>query len=61
MPLSPVIASSKTEPPIRGIIGMAVNGVPAYGAQEGGSTNAVEPSAGAQITDAQFWYGHAGK
>ena len=40
---------------------MAINGVPTYGAQEGGSTNAVEPSPGAQITDAQFWYGHAGK
>ena len=61
MPLNPTIASSKSEPPSRGIIAMAINGVPTYGAQEGGSTNAVEPSPGAQITDAQFWYGHAGK
>ena len=40
---------------------MAINGVPTYGAQEGGSTNAVEPSAGERIQDAQFWYGHAGE
>jgi len=61
MPLNPSIAGSKSEPPARGIIAMAVTGVPAYGPQEGGSTNAVEPEAGASITDAQFWYGHAGK
>ena len=61
MPLNPTIASSKSEPPSRGIIAMAINGVPTYGAQEGGSTNAVEPDPGSQIQDAQFWYGHAGK
>ena len=53
MPLNPVAAGSPTEIPVRGIIAVASNGVPAYGAQEGGSTNAVEPEAGASITDAQ--------
>ena len=42
-----------------GIVAMSLNGVPAYGAQEGGGTNAAEPAVGAQITDAQYWYGHA--
>lgn len=53
MPLNPTVAGSHTEIPARGIIAMAVNGVPAYGPQEAGSTNAVEPEAGASITDAQ--------
>jgi hypothetical protein len=61
MPLNPSIANIKTELGTRSIIAMAINGVPAYGPQEGGSTNAVEPDADASITDAQFWYGHAGK
>ncbi len=61
MPLNPVIAGSKSEPPTRGIIAMTLHGVPAYGAQEAGSSNAVEPPAGSMIQDAQFWYGHAGK
>lgn len=60
MPLNPTVANSATEPPPRSIIAMAINGVPAYGPQEGGSTNAVEPSGGSSITDAQYWYGHAG-
>eukprot|EP00588_Corethron_pennatum_P013768 CAMPEP_0194271594 /NCGR_PEP_ID=MMETSP0169-20130528/5336_1 /TAXON_ID=218684 /ORGANISM="Corethron pennatum, Strain L29A3" /LENGTH=1088 /DNA_ID=CAMNT_0039013977 /DNA_START=145 /DNA_END=3411 /DNA_ORIENTATION=- len=45
------------EIPIRGIIAMSTNGVPAYGPQEVGSDNAVDPTG--QIQDAQFWYGHA--
>lgn len=53
MPLNPTVAASHAELPIRGIVAMAVNGVPAYGPQEGGSTNAVEPEDGASITDAQ--------
>ena len=61
MPLNPTIATSKSEPPVRGIIAMCINGVPAYGPQEAGSSNAVEPPAGSFIQDAQFWYGHAGK
>ena len=61
MPLDPTIAGSNSELPTRGIIAMAVNGVPAYGPQEASSTNAVEPDPGSQIQDAQFWYGHAGK
>jgi hypothetical protein len=59
MPLNPVIAGSKSEPPARGIIAMTLHGVPAYGAQEAESTNAVEPPDGSMIQDAQFWYGHA--
>ena len=59
MPLNPIVASSKSEIPIRGIIAMAVNGVPAYGPQEGGGSNAVEPDPNAFLQDAQFWYGHA--
>ena len=61
MPLNPVVASAKTEVPVRGIIAMAINGVPAFGAQEVENSNAVEPEAGASVTDAQFWYGHASK
>jgi len=59
MPLNPSVASSVTEIPTRGAIAMAVNGVPAYGPQEGNGSNAVEPSAGSPIQDAKFWYGHA--
>ena len=55
------MASAKTEVPVRGIIAMAINGVPAFGAQEVENSNAVEPEAGASVTDAQFWYGHASK
>jgi hypothetical protein len=58
MPLNPSVASSKTEVPVRGVIAMSLNGVPAYGPQEGGGSNAVEPGNGF-IQDAQFWYGHA--
>lgn len=43
---------------MRGAIAMSLNGVPAYGPQEGGGSNAVEPGNGF-IQDAQFWCGHA--
>ncbi len=59
MPLNPVKTTTAMEPAALGIVAMSLNGVPAYGAQEGGGTNAAEPAAGAQITDAQYWYGHA--
>jgi hypothetical protein len=59
LPLNPSKQSSVTEPPPLGILAIAMNGVAIYGAQEGGGTNAAEPEPGAQITDAQYWYGHA--
>ena len=58
MPLNPTVASSKTEVPVRGMIAMATNGVPAYGPQESDNNNAVEGNAGVQ--GARFWYGHTG-
>lgn len=57
MPLTPTWVSEITEPGALGTIAVAANGVPIYGAQEGGGTNAVEPDG--QIVDAQYWYGHA--
>lgn len=60
MPLNPTKANSKTEIPMRGIIAIALNGVPSYGAQESDSLNAVEGSAADQ-KKANFWYGHAGQ
>ena len=59
MPLSPTTTDTLTEPAPLGIVAMGMNGVPSYGAQEGSGGNAAEPGAGAQITDAQYWYGHA--
>ena len=59
IPLFPQYKATPTEPPPLGILGIATNGVAIYGAQEGGGTNAAEPEPGAQITDAQYWYGHA--
>ena len=59
MPLNPTKTDTATEPLALGIVAMAVNGVPMYGAQEGGGTNAVEPAPDATITDALHWYGHA--
>ena len=53
----PTEANEPIEIPARGIIAMATNGVPAYGALENENNNAVEPNG--QIPDAQFWYGHA--
>ena len=58
MPLYPEKANSNTEVPIRGMIAMALNGVPAYGPQESDDNNAVEGMAGVQ--GARFWYGHTG-
>ena len=57
MPLTPSPGTALTEPMALGVIGVATNGVPIYGAQEGGGTNAVEPTG--SITDAQYWWGHA--
>ena len=59
MPLNPTKASTRTEVPIRGMIAMAKNGVPAYGPQESDSNNAVEATA-SNKQGAGFWYGHAG-
>ncbi|KAL7540868.1 hypothetical protein ACHAXR_010440 [Thalassiosira sp. AJA248-18] len=60
MPLNPTVASEeeRTEIPIRGMIAMAMNGVPAFGPQESDSNNAVEGTMG--VPGARFWYGHAG-
>ena len=60
MPLIPSLSDDEIEIPPRGIIAMAVNGVPVYGPMESDSNNAVEPEQG-QIPDAQFWYGHSTK
>eukprot|EP00551_Chaetoceros_affinis_P016219 CAMPEP_0203692314 /NCGR_PEP_ID=MMETSP0091-20130426/4489_1 /ASSEMBLY_ACC=CAM_ASM_001089 /TAXON_ID=426623 /ORGANISM="Chaetoceros affinis, Strain CCMP159" /LENGTH=391 /DNA_ID=CAMNT_0050563083 /DNA_START=137 /DNA_END=1309 /DNA_ORIENTATION=+ len=60
LPLEPVIASSQREIPVRGMIAMAVNGVPTYGAQESSSTNAVEPTDDdGAVQGANYWYGHS--
>jgi len=59
MPLVPTYVSATIEPPTLGIVAMAINGVPIYGASEGDAGNAVEPAADASVTDAQHWYGHA--
>uniref|UniRef100_A0A7S4ENB0 YHYH domain-containing protein n=3 Tax=Pseudo-nitzschia australis TaxID=44445 RepID=A0A7S4ENB0_9STRA len=59
MPLNPTQANSRTEVPIRGMIAMAINGVPAYGPQESDSLNAVEITE-SDKTGAGFWYGHSG-
>jgi len=48
--------TDNTEIPIRGMIAMALNGVPAYGPQESDGLSAVEPTGSVQ--DAQYWYGH---
>ena len=59
IPLNPSVANEeRTEIPIRGMIAMAMNGVPAYGPQESDSNNAVEGTMG--VPGARFWYGHAG-
>ena len=42
--------------PIRGMVAMAINGVPTFGPQEVEGDNAVE---GESVPDAKFWYGHA--
>lgn len=61
MPLDPVYDSTTpiSEIPVRGMIAMAKNGVPAYGPQESDSLNAVEATE-SNKTDAGYWYGHRG-
>lgn len=60
MPLDPDKADNGPfEVPIRGMIAMATNGVPAYGPQESDSLNAVEATE-SDKKGAGFWYGHAG-
>jgi hypothetical protein len=44
---------------MRGMLAMALNGVPAYGPQENDSFNAVKAMDGG-VTGAGFWYGHTG-
>ena len=58
MPLNPVYEEEKRELPTRGTIAFALNGVPAYGPMESGSSNAVEPDDDT-LQGAQYWYGHA--
>ena len=55
-PLNPTLTAIKTEPSALGIIAMSLNGVPTFGAQEGGGTNAV---GGNGVVDGIPWYGHA--
>ncbi len=52
------MAPYRTEIPPRGAIAMAANGVPAFGAMESDSANAVETAAGT-VGNAGYWYGHA--
>jgi len=61
LPLDPTYDHNgpKYEVPIRGMIAMAKNGVPAYGPQESDGFNAVEIGESGK-TGAQYWYGHAG-
>ena len=58
MPLYPSVADEQTEIPIRGMVAMALNGVPTYGPQEAGDFNALEGDNA--VRGANFWYGHAG-
>ena len=41
--MNPSLADELSEIPQRGMIAMAINGVPQFGAQESSSDNAVEP------------------
>jgi hypothetical protein len=59
MPLYPVVTSTLTEPASHGIVAMALNGIPAFGAQEASGDNAYEHAQDAFIVDAKYWYGHA--
>jgi len=59
IPLNPVYTTEKTEVPSKGIIAMATNGVPVFGAQEVTDANAMDPNG--KIKDARYWYGHATK
>ena len=58
LPLNPVLAAANTEVPSGGMIAMATNGVPAFGAMESNASNAVETAAGT-LASAGYWYGHA--
>ena len=58
LPLEPEYVDTITEPANAGIVAIALNGVPIYGAQEAEGYNAVEPSSDSSVTDAQYWYGH---
>lgn len=58
IPLNPSLENSKTEIAPRGIIAMALNGVPTYGPMESSDENAVETATG-QVGGAGYWYGHA--
>lgn len=59
MPLIPSFSGTTTEPSPSGVIAMSMSGVPAYGAQEVGATNAAEPREGATFAAVEY-YGHAG-
>jgi len=59
LPLNPEKSDDLEEIPSKGLIAIATNGVPAYGAKEVDDMNAVEPNG--DIVDAQYWYGHATK
>ena len=56
---SPIEPYDRTEVPIRGMIAMALNGVPAFGPQESDSLNAVEATESNKM-GANYWYGHSG-
>ena len=61
MPLDPVFDPMMeiSEIPLRGMIAMAKNGVPAFGPQESDGLNAVDITLSDKF-GANFWYGHAG-
>ena len=57
LPLSPTKKDTITELQPMGFLGMALNGVPVFGAKEGLGGNALDPNG--EIEDARFWYGHS--
>lgn len=59
IPIEPVLSNTLTEPASHGIVAMALNGIPAFGAQEASGDNAYEHAEDAFIKDAKYWYGHA--
>lgn len=63
VPLNPSLITNVTEPSPNGVIAMSLNGVPAFGAQEGGGSNAVEGNALPNSTELGGvpWYGHAAR
>lgn len=58
VPIFPQFSGTNTEVGALGIIGMSLNGIPAYGAQEGGGSNAAELDATTQGVPA---WGHAAR